>query len=312
MRKASLDMVHALAREDERVLFIGSDLGPDTLADMRAEMPSRFYMEGVSEAHVIGMAAGLAMEGYVPYVNTIATFITRRCFEQVALDLCLQNLPVRLIGNGGGVVYAPLGPTHLAIEDIAIMRALPNMAVTAVADADEMRRMMRASLDWPGPLYIRLAKGGDPIITAGIDGFVIGKAYEMRKAGRIGLVATGVMTSRALKVADILADAGIAAGVLHVPTVKPLDADALHRFAGPAEVLVTLEEHVRSGGLGTAVLEALSDSGALKRLDLVRLGIPDSFATQYGSQESLLELYELQPPQIAARIRRDYGKAAST
>jgi transketolase len=311
MRKASLDMVHALAREDERVLFIGSDLGPDTLADMRAEMPSRFYMEGVSEAHVIGMAAGLAMEGYVPYVNTIATFITRRCFEQVALDLCLQNLPVRLIGNGGGVVYAPLGPTHLAIEDIAIMRALPNMAVTAVADADEMRRMMRASLDWPGPLYIRLAKGGDPVITAGIDGFVIGKAYEMRKPGRIGLVATGVMTGRALKAADILADAGIAAGVLHVPTVKPLDADALHRFAGPAEVLVTLEEHVRSGGLGTAVLEALSDSGALKRLDLVRLGIPDSFATQYGSQESLLELYELQPPQIAARVRRDHGKAAS-
>ena len=311
MRKTSLDMVHALAREDERVIFIGSDLGPDTLAGMRAEMPSRFYMEGVSEAHVIGMAAGLAMEGYIPYVNTIATFITRRCFEQVALDLCLQNLPVRLIGNGGGVVYAPLGPTHLAIEDIAIMRALPNMAVTAVADADEMKRMMRASLNWPGPLYIRLAKGGDPVITAGTDGFVIGKAYEMRKPGRIGLVATGVMTSRALKVADILADAGIAAGVLHVPTVKPLDADKLHRFAGPAEVLVTLEEHVRSGGLGTAVLEALSDSGALKRLDLVRLGIPDSFATQYGSQESLLELYELQPPQIAARIRRDYGKADS-
>lgn len=311
MRKTSLDMVHALARADERVIFVGSDLGPDTLAGMRAEMPSRFFMEGVSEAHVIGMAAGLAMEGYVPYVNTIATFITRRCFEQVALDLCLQNLPVRLIGNGGGLVYAPLGPTHLAIEDIAIMRALPNMAVTAVADADEMRRMMQASLNWPGPLYIRLAKGGDPVVTAGIEGFVIGKGYEMRKPGRIGLVATGVMTGRALKTADILAEAGIAAGVLHMPTVKPLDLEALHRFARSVEVLVTLEEHVRAGGLGTAVLEALSDSGALKGLDLLRLGIPDSFATQYGSQDSLLELYELQPPQIAARLARDYGKTAT-
>jgi transketolase len=312
MRKASLDMVHALAREDERVVFIGSDLGPDTLAGMRAEMPSRFFMEGVSEAHVIGMAAGLAMEGYVPYVNTIATFITRRCFEQVALDLCLQNLPVRLIGNGGGVVYAPLGPTHLAIEDIAIMRALPNMAVTAVADADEMKRMMRASLEWPGPLYIRLAKGGDPVVTKGMDGFVIGKAYEMRKPGRVGLVATGVMTGRALQAANILAQQGIAAGVLHVPTIKPLDVETLHRFARDTELLVTLEEHVRSGGLGTAVLETLSDSGALKALDLVRMGIPDSFATQYGSQDALLEGYGLQPDQIAMQIWRDYGKAAST
>jgi transketolase C-terminal domain/subunit len=133
-------------RSDKRVIFIGSDLSPGLLADMKKEMPERWYMEGITEANVIGMAAGLAMEGYVPYVNTIATFITRRCYEQVAVDLCLHELPVRLIGNGGGLVYAPLGPTHLAIEDIAIMRALPNMTVTAVCDAerdgavDELRR----------------------------------------------------------------------------------------------------------------------------------------------------------------------------
>ena len=302
MRKAALEMVHALAREDERVVFIGSDLGPDTLAEMRAEMPDRFFMEGVSEAHIIGMAAGLAMEGYIPYVNTIATFITRRCFEQVALDLCLHNLPVRLIGNGGGLVYAPLGPTHLAIEDMAIMRALPNMAVTAVADADEMRRMMRASLHWPGPLYVRLAKGGDPIITGGIGGFAIGKAYELRRPGKVGLVATGVMTSRALAVADLLAGAGVAAGVLHVPTVKPLDEEALHGFARSCPLLVTLEEHVRAGGLGSAVLEALNDSGALSRVRVCRLGIPDSFAEQYGSQDSLLEIYELQPEKIYSHL----------
>ena len=114
-------------------------------------MPDRYFMEGITEANVIGMAAGLAMEGYIPYVNTIATFITRRCYEQVAVDLCLHNLPVRLIGNGGGLVYAPLGPTHLAIEDIAIMRALPNMTVVAVCDAEEMKRFMDESLDWPRP-----------------------------------------------------------------------------------------------------------------------------------------------------------------
>src|SRR6202166_382145 len=119
MRKACLDAVYELAKTDERIFFIGSDLGVGTLKQFKADMPARYFMEGVSEANLIGMAAGLALEGKIVYANTIATFITRRCFEQVALDLCLHNVRVRLIGNGGGLVYAPLGPTHLAIEDIA-------------------------------------------------------------------------------------------------------------------------------------------------------------------------------------------------
>src|SRR6185436_2283838 len=127
MRKTSLDMVYELARQDKRIFFIGSDLGVDTLKKFKAEMPERFLMEGVSEANVVTMAAGLALEGKIVYVNTIATFLTRRCFEQVALDLCLHKTNVRLIANGGGVVYAPLGPTHEAIDDIAIFRALPGM-----------------------------------------------------------------------------------------------------------------------------------------------------------------------------------------
>src|SRR5437016_761672 len=144
-------MVHALAQKDPRVVFIGSDLSPGLLQKMQDEMPERYYMEGVCEQNVIGMAAGMAMDGYVPFVNTIATFITRRCYEQIAVDLCLHDLPVRLIANGGGVVYAPLGPTHLAVEDIAIMRALPNMTVTAAADGDEMRRFMEQTTEWPKP-----------------------------------------------------------------------------------------------------------------------------------------------------------------
>jgi transketolase len=139
MRNTCLNMVHELAKRDPRVVFVGSDLSPGLLKNMKAEMPERWFMEGVAEQNVIGMSAGLAMEGFVPYVNTIATFITRRCYEQVAVDLCLHKLPVRLIGNGGGMVYAPLGPTHLAIEDIAIMRALPNMTVVCPTDAEEMK-----------------------------------------------------------------------------------------------------------------------------------------------------------------------------
>src|SRR5205823_2929732 len=142
MRNTCLNMVYELAKRDPRPVFIGSDLSPGLLKEMKRDYPERWYMEGVTEANVIGMAAGMAMEGYIPYVNTIATFITRRCYEQVAVDLCLHDLPVRLIGNGGGLVYAPLGPTHLAIEDMAIMRVLPNMAVVAVCDAEEMKSLM--------------------------------------------------------------------------------------------------------------------------------------------------------------------------
>src|SRR3954452_11607059 len=223
MRPACVNMVFELAKRDPRVAYIGSDLSPDLTERMKAEMPGRAFTEGVSEAHVIGMAAGMAMEGYVPYVNTIATFITRRCYEQVAVDLCLHDLPVRLIGNGGGLVYAPLGPTHLAIEDMAIMRALPNMAVVAVSDAEEMKSFMDVSLDWPHPIYIRLAKGGDPIVSRKENGFAIGKAIPMRKAATrrpVALMSTGVMTTNCLAAAEILAREGIDTSVLHIHSVK--------------------------------------------------------------------------------------------
>ena len=118
MRKTSLSMVYELAKKNENVLFIGSDLGPGVLQEFKEKIPEQFFMEGIAEQHIIGMAAGLAFDGFIPYVNTIATFLTRRCFEQIAMDLCLHDLPVRLIANGGGLVYAPLGPTHIAIEDI--------------------------------------------------------------------------------------------------------------------------------------------------------------------------------------------------
>src|SRR5437763_251006 len=166
MRESCLKSVFELARQDDRVVFIGSDLGVGVLSDFKKEIPSRFFMEGVSEQNLVGLAAGMAMEGRVVYLNTIATFLSRRCYEQVAVDLCLHNVNVRLIANGGGVVYAPLGPTHLAIEDIAIMRALPNMTIVAPADAVETVRVVKASVDHPGPIYTRAAKGHDPHVTS--------------------------------------------------------------------------------------------------------------------------------------------------
>lgn len=314
MRKTCLDKVHDLATRDDRVVFIGSDLSPGLLADMKAAYPDRYFMEGVAEMNAVGMAAGMALDGLIPYVNTIATFITRRCYEQVALDLCLHDLPVRLIGNGGGLVYAPLGPTHLAIEDIAIMRALPNMTVTAVADADEMARLMDASLDWPHPIYIRLAKGGDVVVSKAEHGFTIGKAIAMRKARKkdnVLLISTGVMTNRALSAAGQLSTEGIECSVLHVHTIKPLDTEAIVDHARNARLVVTLEEHTVIGGLGSAVTDALVEGldGALPSIK--RLGIPDTFTRNYGSQNDLLEIYGLQPAQIAVVVSNTMNSLAA-
>src|ERR1700683_4281758 len=311
MRQTCLNMVYDLAKRDKRVLFIGSDLSPGLLGDMKKEMPERWYMEGITEANVIGMAAGFAMEGYISYVNTIATFITRRCYEQVAVDLCLRDCPVRLIGNGGGLVYAPLGPTHLAIEDIAIMRALPNMTVTAVCDAKEMVRLMNCTLDWPHPIYIRLAKGGDPVVSREEYGFAIGKAIPMARARSrrsVVLMATGVMTTNCLAAADLLSKDGHDASVVHFHTVKPLDEETVLEFADGAELVVTVEEGARTGGWGTriggfgsAVTDLLVEKLGVAIPPVVRIGLPDAFPHKYGLQEELFEVFGLMPAQIAAR-----------
>lgn len=304
MRKTALDCVHQLARLDERVVFIGSDLGPGVLAKMRDEYPERWFMEGVSEQHIVGMAAGLAMEGFIPYVNTIATFLTRRCYEQVAVDLCLHDLPVRLIANGGGGVYAPLGPTHLAIEDIAIMRALPNMTVVAPCDADEMRRFIHETLDWPHPIYIRLAKGGDPVVSESRHGFRLGKSIRLRE-GRDGLfVTTGVMTQTALAAAGLLQADGIEVGVRHVHTIKPLDVEQILEDVAAVPAVITVEEGIVNGGLGSAVLEACNMEAKHLAHKISRLGIPDAFPTQYGSQQTMLSHWELTAENLAAHMRQ--------
>jgi transketolase len=307
VRQTCINMVHELAKTDKRVVFVGSDLSPGLLGAMKQEMPERHYMEGVMEANVIGMAAGMALEGFIPFVNTIATFITRRCYEQVALDLCLHDLPVRLIANGGGTVYAPLGPTHLAVEDIAIMRALPNMTVTAVSDAEEMKRLMRATLDWPHPIYIRLGKGGDPVISSDANGFAIGKAIVMRRAAGSGhalLISCGVMTARALEAADLLAAMGTETEVIHVHTIKPLDEALLLERIDNAGLVMTIEEHTHIGGLGSAVSDLLDEQQGSSRPVVRKLALKDSFAKNYGLQDDLLRISGLLPDQIAASVQR--------
>ncbi len=303
MRKTCLDVVYELAKKDPRIFFIGSDLGVGTLKQFKAEMPGRFLMEGVSEANVVGMAAGLALEGKIVYVNTIATFLTRRCFEQVVLDLCLHQANVRLIANGGGVVYAPLGPTHEAIEDFAIFRCLPGMTIIAVADAEEMRRMMPATVDHAGPIYIRLGKGGDPIVAKDVP-FRIGEAVPMKEGSDALIVSTGIMLKAALDAAAALEAGGLKAAVLHVPTVKPFDTQTFLKLAGPVRAIVVAEEHTIIGGLGSAVAEVIAETEFKTPKRFRRIGIPDVFPDQYGSQASLLKRYDITAERIVSVVRQ--------
>lgn len=303
MRRTCLDQVYELAIKDDRIFFIGSDLGFETLKQFREELPERFLMEGINESHVIGMASGLAMEGKIVYVNTIATFLTRRCFEQIVLDMCMHNINVRLIGNGGGVVYAPLGSTHLSFEDIAILRAIPNMTIIAPADADEMRRLMPLTVDYQGPIYIRLAKGYDPIVTCESPDFTIGRGLMMRLGRDALIVTTGITLNLAQTAAESLSTSGIEAGILHMPTIKPIDSEKILSLASEVKAIVTVEEHTIVGGLGSAVAELISEASFRKAKRFKRIGIPDVFPDQYGSQESLMNRYCITEMEIAKTIR---------
>jgi len=302
VRQTCLDMIYELAKSDERVFYIGSDLGIGTLDNFKTEMPDRFFMEGISEANIISMAAGLALEGQIPYVNTIATFITRRCYEQVLLDLGLHNTNVRLIGNGGGLVYAPLGPTHEATEDIAIMRAIPNMTIIAPADAEEMKRLMPLTVDHHGPIYIRLAKGYDPIVTNNGSPFQIGKGIEMKEGSEALVITTGITLKHALDSAHDLDKLGISTGVLHMPTIKPLDEEAIMKAASPVSAIVTLEEHSLIGGLGSATAELIAEANFTVSKRFKRIALPDSFPDQYGSQDSLLTRYGITSTVVSQTI----------
>ena len=303
MRKTVLDMVYELAKKDSRIFYIGSDLGYGVLQKFKEEMPDRFFMEGINEANLIGMAAGLALEGKIPYVNTIATFLTRRCFEQIVLDLCLHKANVRLIGNGGGLVYAPLGPTHLSIDDIAILRAIPNMTIIAPADADEMRRLMPQTVDYTGPIYIRIAKGGDAIVTNDKILFKIGKAIPMREGSDALIITTGVTLKIAIDAAEDLRENGIEAAILHMHTIKPLDKQAIIDYGSKVKIIVTIEEHGICGGLGGAVAETIAEAGFTGKKLFKRIGIPDVFPDGYGSQEELMKKYSITTENLVFTIK---------
>ena len=303
MRNAFAAELLALAREDERVVLLSGDMGNNLFNAFKEARPDRFFNCGAAEANMTGVAAGMALAGLRPVTYSIASFNPGRCAEQVRLDICLQNLPVVVVGVGAGFSYASLGPTHHSLEDIAWMRSLPNMTVLCPGDAVETRCALRAALALGGPVYLRLGKKNEPVVHQTIPPFEIGKGLTVREGGDIALLSVGTLLPLAVEAAEALAGRGISAEVVSLHTIKPLDTALLQRVFASRKLVVVLEEHVAAGGAWSAVAEwrCSQDDDSL-RARLARCGVDDVFYTQGGNTAWMRRLAGLTPEGVCAVV----------
>ena len=302
MRNAFADELTKLGDEDSRIVMLSGDIGNRLFDKFKANHAARFFNCGVAEANMMGVAAGLAMNGLRPVAYTIAPFVTTRCLEQIRTDVCYHEVPVTIIAVGAGLAYSGLGPTHQACEDIAFLRALPNMVVICPGDAYEVRSALRAAMKQDRPAYIRLGKKGEPLVHRGpLDDFQIGKAITIADGKDVCLLSTGNILPEAIEAAHKLEQQGISAEVVSFHTVKPLDEDCLEEVFDRFALVATLEEHSLIGGFGAAVAEWLVDSRTRPR-QFIRFGTPDAFFKKSGEQEYAREELGLTARHIADQI----------
>lgn len=293
-----------LAREDLRIWALDADLCRSTMSCyMEQEFPERYIEAGIAEANMVGMAAGLALCGKIPFASTFAVFMTGRAFDQIRQSVCIPKLNVKFCGSSAGLSDYGDGSTHQTVEDIAIMRALPNMAVLSPGDARQTHAAVRAAAAWPGPVYLRVTRSELDDLP-GDGSFEIGKAYPLTDGGDITIFATGSMAGRAMQAAAALQAKGVSALVANVCTIKPLDAAAMRVLAGKTRMVLTCEEHSVIGGLGSAVAEALSSSGIPVHL----MGIEDAFGQSSNDEMALIGHYGLTAGDIAQRVQSIIGR----
>jgi transketolase len=289
-RDAYMSTLEEMAAADMRICAVANDsLSSAKLKNFKARFPDRFVNVGIAEQNMVGVGAGLANGGMIPYVCGASCFLTARAMEQVKVDLAYSRLNVRLCAMSPGMAYGQLGPTHHSIEDLAWMRVLPNLTVIVPADPIETAAVMRYSQVHDGPMFLRIARVPVPQVHADNYKFELGKAVMLREGKDITIIANGLLVSRALDAARALESRGISARVLNMSTVKPLDRDAILDAARTTRGIVTAEEALAAGGLGGAVAEVLAvEHPAPMRI----LGVPDVFAPT-GTAEFLLEHFGL-------------------
>jgi len=298
-REAYGEALQQLGRENPDVVALDADLAKSTKTfDFGKIFPERFFDMGVAEQNMLGTAAGLAAAGKIPFCSSFAVFASGRAFEQVRNSVAYSALNVKIGASHAGITVGEDGGSHQSVEDIALMRVLPNMTVFVPADAVETAGAVRAAAAINGPVYIRLGRAGVPVLHGADFQFAPGKAVMLREGLDATILATGIMVAAALEAADYLAVKGIKAGVLDIHTIKPLDIEAVTKVARETGALVTAEEHSIIGGLGGAVAEALAENCPVP---LKRVGIMDKFGVS-GTPDELLEKYGLTPGAIAGAV----------
>jgi transketolase len=302
MRNAFLDTLFELAEQDSRIVFITGDLGYRVVEKLMEQRPKQFLNAGVAEQNMTSLAAGMALSGKIVFTYSIGNFPTMRCLEQIRNDVCYHEANVKIVTVGGGFAYGPMGVTHHAIEDLAVMRAIPGLTVVAPGDPVEARAATRAITALAGPCYLRLGKAGEPTVhTKPID-FQLGKAIRFREGTDLTLISTGGMLQTAVKAAERLAGQGLQTRVLSMHTLKPLDEAAVLAAARETACIATLEEHSINGGLGSAVAEVLAEAAGIK-VPFKRLGVPPIFSPHIGSQEYMLQQHGLNEESVSNALK---------
>jgi transketolase len=304
-REAYGETLLELGKSRPNVVALDADLSGSTkTAKFAKEFPERFFNIGIAEQDMVGTAAGLALTGKIPFASTFAVFETGRAWDQIRLTVCYSNTNVKLVATHGGITVGEDGASHQALEDIALMRALPNMNVIVPADATETTSVINAVADINGPVYVRCGRSKVPYVMPDDYEFELGKAYVFHMGKDVNIIAAGIMVDTAKKAAEILAQDGIDVGVINMATIKPLDEETLLAAAQNAKLIVTAEEHSIIGGLGGAVCEFLSEHCPIP---IKRIGVNDSFGCS-GSSSELLKLHKLTATDIVETVKSSLNK----
>jgi transketolase len=302
VKSALVDETSRLASVDPRVVVLCAEADDALFEKFKAAQPTRYFNTGRAESSTIGLAAGLASSGMLPVVYAPASFVTSRAFEQIKLDVCHHQAPVVIVGADTGLAAATKGPSNLALQDIALMRSLPDMRVLSPADPMELRSCLRAALGENGPTYIRIGKKGESAFFPERPTFSFGVWKQVQQGSRVTLLVTGNLLPVVMKAVAILETTSLCPRVCSCASIKPLDTAALLRYFSRDELVVTIEEHTKLGGFGSAVAEWLADNPTRQPARLLRIGAADNFLPTHGDHAAAREVHELSARAIASAI----------
>lgn len=307
MRDTFVKTLLEIAKKDKNVYIVTGDLGFGVLKPFWEELPDQIINAGIAEQNMTSIAAGLALQGKIVYTYSIGNFPTLRCIEQIRNDCAYHDANVKVVCVGGGFVYGSLGMSHHATEDIAMMRALPNVTVVAPGDLVEAACATKAIYETPGTCYLRLGRGGEKQIHDSIDNFEIGKAIKIQDGEKIAIFSTGAIFDEVDEACKVLNEEGIVPAVYTFPTVKPIDKEVILECASQYNTIITVEEHNLSGGFGSAVAEVLAEQDS-KKAKLIRIALDDRYSCIVGSQKYLRQQYSIDSKAIIEKVKENYIK----